>query len=121
LVGCFGIIWRTTKTTKLAFVPVIIVQSVAFRGNRWVVSGEGFSRLLAPENIQRLSFRQVLDGLRRQAEILLQDLRRRVLQPIRQKKGALLGKVALIEHQQELAPILSERLDRVRGPGREQP
>jgi hypothetical protein len=39
-----------------------------------------------------------------------------VLQPIRQKKGALLGKVALIEHQQELAPILSERLDRVRGP-----
>jgi hypothetical protein len=41
LVGCFGIIWRMTKTTKLAFGPGIIVQGVAFRGNRWVVSAEG--------------------------------------------------------------------------------
>jgi|HubBroStandDraft_2_1064218.scaffolds.fasta_scaffold37580_3 transposase len=30
-----------TKTTKLAFGPGIIVQGVAFRGNRWVVSAEG--------------------------------------------------------------------------------
>jgi transposase len=30
-----------TKTTKLAFGPGIVVQSVAFRGNRWVVSAEG--------------------------------------------------------------------------------
>src|SRR5277367_5881974 len=30
-----------TKTTKLAFGPGIVVQSVAFRGNRWVVSTEG--------------------------------------------------------------------------------
>jgi transposase len=30
-----------TKTTKLAFGPGIAVQSVVFRGNRWVVSAEG--------------------------------------------------------------------------------
>jgi hypothetical protein len=41
VVGCFGIIWRMTKTMKLAFGPGIIVQGVAFRGNRWVVSAEG--------------------------------------------------------------------------------
>ena len=40
-VGCFGIIWGMAKTTKLAFGPGIIVQGVAFRGNRWVVSAEG--------------------------------------------------------------------------------
>ena len=34
-------IWRMTKTTKLAFGPGIIVKGVSFQGNRWVVSAEG--------------------------------------------------------------------------------
>ena len=41
LVGCFDIIWGTMKTRELAFGPGIIVQGVAFRGNRWVVSAQG--------------------------------------------------------------------------------
>jgi zinc-finger of transposase IS204/IS1001/IS1096/IS1165 len=48
LVGCFGIIWRMTKTTKLAFGPGIVVQGVAFRGTRWVVSAEGKGSRLCP-------------------------------------------------------------------------
>ena len=38
-----------TKTTKLAFGSGIVVQSVAFRGNRWVVSGEGTHIGSAPD------------------------------------------------------------------------
>jgi transposase len=38
-----------TKTTKLAFGPGIIVQCVAFHGNRWVVSAEGKGSRSCPD------------------------------------------------------------------------
>ena len=33
-------IWRMTKTAKLVLGPGVVVQSVAFRGGRWVVAAE---------------------------------------------------------------------------------
>jgi hypothetical protein len=50
---------------------------------------------------------------RRHAEILTQDLGRHVLEPVAEQKGVVLVELAIVEDQQEFAPIWTEALDRM--------
>ena len=53
----------------------------------------------------------------RHAEILGQHLGRRVLEPVAEQEGVVLVEVAVVEHQQELAAVGTEALDRMRDAG----
>jgi hypothetical protein len=61
------------------------------------------------------------EGFSRNAEILGQYFRRRMRKPIRDEERVIFRGLAVVETQEELAPIWSEPLQRMRQAGREVP
>ena len=66
------------------------------------------------ENVELARIRHVAEVRRRRAEILAEHVRRHVLEPVAEQEGVVLGEAAIVEHQQELAAVGAEPLDRVR-------
>ena len=57
----------------------------------------------------------------RHAPVLGQHLARRVSRPVGDERGIPFREMSVIEHEQKLAPVRREPLDRMRIPGREKP
>ena len=92
----------------------------AIRDGSWertlAISSQATSVRLTLKDILVL-FVNVLEHLRRQAEVLRNDRLRSVLDPLVQQKGRVFGEVAVIEDEEELRTILAQALERVRMTG----
>jgi hypothetical protein len=73
------------------------------------------------EDVEFARVRRVAEVRRRHAEILAQHVGRHVLEPVAEQEGVVLGEAAVVEHQQELAAVGIETLDRVRNAARKIP
>ena len=65
------------------------------------------------EDVEFARIRRMSEQRRRHAEILAQDVRRNVLEPVAQQERAVLVEVAIVEDEQEFASIWTEALDRM--------
>ena len=65
------------------------------------------------EDIEVARIGRMAEQRRRRAEIFAQHLGRHVLEPVAQQESAVLVEVAVVEDQEELAPVGIEPLDRM--------
>ena len=73
------------------------------------------------EDVALAGVGRVAERRGRHAEVLGQHVVRRVLEPVADQEGVVFVEVAVVEHQQELAAVRPEALDRMRNARREIP